>query len=470
MNDKDIIDKVRMTIAQFHMLEAGDTVVVGVSGGPDSVCLLDVLRRLAEESSFGLQVVHINHGLRQEAGEEEQYVRQLCIQWKLPCRVFHKDIRAYAEAEGCSVEEAGRNYRYQCFRQVMKECGADRIAVAHHLNDRAETMLFHMVRGTGMRGMSGIPAIRDAVIRPLFQISRQEIIDYLEQEQIRYYIDSSNASNEYARNRIRNQVMPILDTVNEQAAAHMAAAADAAGEYWRYVEEEAIREESVCVRMEEGMTLLEADAFQRYAPLLQRHIIYRAMHRLCGTARDLEQVHVEQVRQLFAKQVGKQIKLPYEMTAERTYDGVRLRSGETGVRQTEAGWEPACVRIPGITKIPGMGSIICKRMPMNKDIEISKKCYTKLLDYDKICEALLIRTPKPGDYLIADAQGSRKKLSRYFIDTKIPKEARASMPVLAAGSRVYWIIGMRISEDVKVTDESRELLQIEIQFEGEENG
>lgn len=470
MSEKDIAKTVRQTITQFHMIEAGDTVVIGVSGGPDSVCLLDILRRLAAEDSFRLHVVHVNHGLRQEAQEEEQYVEELCRQWAIPCTVFHEDIRAYAAAEGCSVEEAGRKYRYQCFEQVMKEQNGNRIAVAHHRNDRAETMLFHMVRGTGMKGMAGIPAVRGAVIRPLFQISRQEIMEYLTAKQIRYYTDSSNASNEYSRNRIRNQVMPVLDTVNEQAAAHMAAAADAAAEYWNYVEEEAIREEKTCVQECGDKLLIRAEAFQDYAPLLQRHIIYRTMLRLCGTVRDLEQIHVEQVQKLFEKQSGKRIRLPYEMLAERVYDGVRLWCGQDSLSPTEKEWEPVYLEIPGVTRMPGVGNIICKRMPMQRDMKISKKCYTKVFDYDKISEALLIRTPRQGDYLIADAQGSHKKLSRYFIDSKLPREERQRIPVLADGDKVWWIIGMRISEDVKVTEETRELLQIEIQFEGEENG
>lgn len=470
MNDKDIIKTVRQTIAQFHMLEAGDKVIVGVSGGPDSVCLLDILRRLATEASFQLHVVHVNHGLRQEAQEEERYVEELCRQWSIPSTVFHEDIRAYADAEGCSVEEAGRNYRYQCFEQVRKEQKGNRIAVAHHQNDRAETMLFHMVRGTGMKGLAGIPAVRGSVIRPLFQINRQEIMEYLTAKQIRYYTDSSNASNEYSRNRIRNQVMPILDAMNGQAVTHMAAASDAAVEYWNYVEMEAIREEKTCVQVCGDKLLIRTENFQNYAPLLQRHIIYRTMLRMCGTARDLEQIHVEQVRQLFEKQSGKQIRLPYAMLAERIYDGVQLRHGQAITCPAEKEWEPVYLEIPGITRIPGVGTIACKRMPMQKDVEISKKCYTKVFDYDKISEALLIRTPQPGDYLIADAQGNRKKLSRYFIDSKLLREERQQIPVLAIGDKICWIIGMRISEDVKVTEETRELLQIEIQFEGEENG
>lgn len=472
MREENLLAKVRETIIQFQMLTEGDTVVVGVSGGPDSICLLDVLDRLTEDFSIRLQVVHVNHMLRQEAQEEEQYVETLCRQRKIPCRIFHEDMKVYATENHWSIEEAGRNYRYECFEQVLEQAESNgRIAVAHHQNDRAETMLFHLTRGTGMKGMAGIPAVRGNVIRPLIRVNRQEILQYLEERGLRYYIDVSNASDDYSRNRIRNQVIPTLETVNAQAVMHIANATEVAEEYWRYVETEAEREEAGCVKnLENGVLLLE-QPFRSYAALLQKHLIYRAMYRVSGTAKDLEQIHVEQIQHLFERQAGKRISLPYNMVAVRTYDGIRISTESNSVKTGEgAGWNPVSVRIPGETKVPGLGSLFCKQMSMQSDIEISKKCYTKLLDYDKICGALSIRMPKAGDYLIVDAQGRRKKLARYFIDNKVPQDERAAMPVLASGQQVFWIIGMRISEDVKVTEETRQLLQIEFQFEGERNG
>ena len=182
MREENLLAKVRETMIQFQMLHAGDTVVIGVSGGPDSICLLDVLDRLTEEFAIRLQAVHVNHMLRREAQEEERYVEELCRQRDIPCRIFHKNIKANAAENGWSIEEAGRNYRYACFEQVLKQTGGNgRIAVAHHQNDCAETMLFHIIRGTGMKGMAGIPAVRGNVIRPLIRVSRQEILQYLEE-------------------------------------------------------------------------------------------------------------------------------------------------------------------------------------------------------------------------------------------------------------------------------------------------
>lgn len=471
MREENILEKVRETIAQFHMITVGDTVVVGVSGGPDSVCLLDILCRLAENSDFRLQVVHVNHLLRPEAQEEEQYVETLCRQRQIPCQVFRKNIKEYAAENGWSTEEAGRNYRYECFEQVLEQTGgAGRIAVAHHQNDRAETFLFHIARGTGMKGMAGIPAVRGKIIRPLIRIGRQEILRYLEERKLQYYIDASNASDDYSRNRIRNQVIPALETVNAQAVMHMTAATEVAEEYWNYVEAEAERAEPGCVkRQENGALILEAPV-RTMTVLLQKHLIYRAMCRVSETAKDLEQVHVEQVRQLFDRQVGKQITLPYNMIAVRTYDGVRITEKKQETTEKQETMAPVPVQVPGETELPGFGRLLCELLSMQSDIEISKKCYTKLLDYDKICGALSIRMPQAGDYLIVDAQGGHKKLTRYFIDNKVPQEARTTIPVLASGHQVFWIIGMRISEDVKVTEKTRRLLQIEFQFEGERNG
>lgn len=465
-----MLEQVRKTIEEFHMAEAGDKIIVGVSGGADSICLLTVLRELSEVMSLRLHVVHINHMLRKEAQEEEEYVKEICRQQQIPCTVFHQDMRTYAKELGCSVEEAGRIYRYECFETVCQREKGQRIAVAHHQNDRVETLLFHMIRGSGMRGMGSIPAVRGKIIRPLLYISRQEIESYLSRQQIRYYMDASNTSEEYTRNLVRHKVIPVLERVNDQAVAHMGEISDLAEAYWNYVEEQAKTLEQTWVRVEGNTLVLPLEAAKGQPKLLMQHLIYRMLVHVSGSAKDLEQQHVEQVWKLLNKSVGKQITLPYGMCAVRKYEEICIQK-EVEIAQKELrGMEPVPISLSGITRLEHIGEVECRIQKMDADLEISKKLYTKMLDYDRINGTLCIRNPMPGDYFIVNEQGERKKLSRFFIDNKVPKEKRQSILVLADGSRIHWIIGMRISEDLKITQSTKQVLHIEFRYKGEENG
>lgn len=464
-----MLEQVKRTIEEFHMIQPGDKIITGVSGGADSMCLFHVLLTLSEELDIRLHVVHVNHLLRKEAGEEEEYVRTVCIQNGIPYTVFQRDIAAYAGELGCSLEEAGRVYRYECFEAVCRQEKGQRIAVAHHLNDRAETLLFHAVRGTGMRGLGSIPAVRGRIIRPLLSVSRQDIEAYLAEKQIRYYQDASNHSLDYTRNILRHQVLPVLEQVNEKALCHMGGLSDLAEEYWSYVEEQAERlEQNAVIRCGDGMELMQTAA-EGQPKLLLRHLVYRMLVQTAGSARDLAQEHVEQVLSLMNKPVGKRVVLPYELCAIRTYQGIRIQRKTEDARIPER-MSPVPVTIPGITKLEHIGEVECRLCSTVPKLEISKKLYTEMLDYGKINGTLCIRNPMPGDYFIVNGLGDRKKLSRFFIDNKIPREERASVLVLAGEKQVYWIIGMRISEDLKLTHETEQVLQIEFRYEGERNG
>ena len=196
---------------EHHMLTPGDRVVAGVSGGADSVCLLFVLLKIREEIPFSLHGVHVNHGIRKEAGEDAAYVEQLCSQFGLPFILVKENVRERAAAEKRSEEEMGRLVRYQAFESVMKSVGANKIAVAHNSNDQAETMLFHLFRGSGLSGLCGIRPVRDHIIRPILCLERKEIEQYLEERKIAYCKDATNEEDDYTRNRIRHHILPYAE-------------------------------------------------------------------------------------------------------------------------------------------------------------------------------------------------------------------------------------------------------------------
>ena len=242
-----MLEKVRNYMDLNYMIEMGDRIVMGISGGADSVALLLLLDRIkAQFGGIELFAVHVNHGIRQEAEEDADYVRRLCEKYRSPFYLFEENIPALAKKRGKTEEEMGREYRYQCFYKIMKEVNAGKLAVAHHMDDQAETMLFHLVRGCNLSGMAGMRPVNDLlvkleeesvhiikgrVIRPLLQCRKRELTDWLAQQNMTWREDSTNREDVYSRNRIRNQVLPVLETVNQQAVLHMAEFAECIAEY-----------------------------------------------------------------------------------------------------------------------------------------------------------------------------------------------------------------------------------------------
>ena len=480
-----MLDKVRSTIEKYEMLAPGDHVVAGVSGGADSVTLLMILLELQQEYSLGLSVVHVNHLLRKEADEEEAYVEALCREHEIPCYRFHKDIERYAKDMLCSTEEAGRRFRYACFQSVACECiekenaGKVKIAVAHHLNDRVETILFHMARGTGLRGMQGIPPVRQdgdsgvQIIRPLYEVSREEIEDYLQKRKLRYYIDATNAENDYSRNRIRNLVLPELLTVNAQAVSHIAMLSERSVEYWNYVEQQAVEYEQK-YGCEAVWDLKEIN---KLPELVKRHLVFRQLIRVSGHEKDWEEKHVQMVLQLMEMGTGKRVELPYGVCVWKEYDTLRFEvqepvacsdddSGAGDIKRIKEPYlchilDSAPLPVSGSIEIEGVGSFCSQVIPMSGEVKISKKVYTKMFDYDIIKDTLCLRNPLPNDYIVINKEGSRKRLSRYLMDEKVPRALREKIIVVADGSHVIWIPGLRISEALKLQQGTTKVLVIE---------
>lgn len=497
-----MIEKVRKTIEKYHMLEYGDRVAAGVSGGADSVALLMVLLELQKDYDLSITVVHVNHMLRDAAAEEESYVKELCEKSGIPCEVYRKDIHAYANEMACSTEEAGRIYRYQCFRETAQKYGCTKLAVAHHMNDRVETVLFHMTRGTELKGMRGIPAVRNMepdsitdrmpdssepadvqnallVIRPLYELQREIIEEYLKDRGILYYTDESNRDILYARNRIRNRVIPELSTINSEAVRHIADISDQSAAYFEYVEQQAIQYEREKIR-DHSLRISELLACPE---LLQRHIIYRQLSEAAGKERDLEAAHVEAVRALLSSHGEKQLDLPYHIRVIKTYDHISFESNGEGtethlLRASSASADCLYMKlrediiIDGKDlqteysfSVPGMGNWSLRIGDRNRITDISKKIYTKMLDYDTIKNTLCIRNPHDGDYVVINSKRDHKRLSRILIDQKITKALRDQIVVVADGSHVIWIPGIRISEACKITETTRRVLLLSLEPE-----
>ena len=463
-----MLDRVRAFTEKYQMIRPGDRIVAGISGGADSVCLLFLLRELCREKGASLFAVHVNHCLRgAEADGDEAYVRELCGRLTIPLRTVSFDVKGRAAREHLTLEEAGRLCRYEAFAEEARLLSGARIAVAHHAGDQAETVLFQLFRGSGLKGLSGMSPVRDNIIRPLLCVEREEIEAWLTERGIAWRTDSTNLTMDYTRNRIRGDILKTArEQINVKAVRHVAEAAAELGEVEQYLERKTDAAYRLAVREEDDARFVFANAFSREETLIGGRVLRRCMAEL-GGLKDVERVHIEQIRELMEKQIGSRIDLPNGRSARRDYEGVRISRGGKPARQQGS---PAsiCPEIPGSVRI--RGQIWEFTLLAAEKIEIiPQKTYTKWFDYDKIKKCLEIRGRKPGDYLEINRAHGRKKLKAYLIDEKVPAAERDELRLLADESHIVWIPGYRISEAYKVTEDTRNILKVQISG-GNEHG
>ena len=462
--------KVEEFIRKYHMIEEGDRVIAGVSGGADSVCLLFMLCSLRGRLGFEVSVCHVNHGLRgADADADERYVEALCGKLKVPCRIFRENVELTARKRKQSLEEAGRMVRREAFETMCREDGGTKIATAHHRDDNAETMIMNLARGTGLKGLCGIRPVRDRWIRPLLCLGRDEIEEWTADHQIDYCRDATNDEDEYTRNRIRHHIIPALEQqVNAGAARHLAELSAQLSEVWDFMQDETEKARKECVLTAEepdGRRVVKIDGagFARTAPAVRKFLAAECIREAAEADRDIEAVHIAALTELFGKQTGKTLDLPYRVKALRTYEGVSLfkkTEMQAGASETERKLE-----IPGETFFPETGQKICCTVADSGGDsvkEIPQKSYTKCFDYDIIKYSLSARFRRPGDYLTVDGTGSRQKLKSYFINEKVPREERDRKLLIADGDHIVWIPGMRMSSAYQVGNRTKRILKIKI--------
>jgi len=472
-----MLRKVKNFIEQNSMIEKGDRIVLGVSGGADSVCLLYMLSEICSKQQIPLIVVHINHGIRgEEAKQDERFVAELCRKLKLEYYIFSANVVQIAKTENLSEEEAGRKVRYDAFFQVCKDYKCNKIAIAHNKNDVAETVLFHLFRGTGIRGLSGIQPISTrklesgeiSIIRPLLCLERKEIEEYLKERNISYQIDITNLTDAYSRNKIRNQILSYATKeINQNAIAHITQMASQLKEIENFINQQVNERYPLIIDdAGDGKIAIDINAFNNEDIVIQKGIIRKIIEKLAGGLKDLESVHVEQVLSLGSKQVGKQMDLPYGIVAVREYERILFFQRQVCVKVAEKSEiKPMVIEKPGKYYLPTLHKFLEVSIINHEKTEpIPKSSCMKWFDYDKIENALVVRNRKEGDYIQIHANGGRKKLKDYFIDQKIPRMERDKQLLVADGSHIMWILGNgdRISEKYKVVDSTKNILLMKL--------
>ena len=455
-------------IRERSLLESGDHLIVGVSGGPDSICLLEVLDALRGKWDWKLTVVHVHHGIRgNEADEDEAFVRMICRAKGIPCHLHRISVPELARQQGLGEEEAGRIARREIFERELadalkgegqaagRDSGDDgavrgRIVLAHHADDNAETLILNLCRGTGLYGLGGMSPESGVYVRPLLWAERARIEEFVLHYHLAFRQDQTNGDDAYTRNRIRMHVLPYLkEFVNSRTGEHMNQTMEELRGLAEYLTRETDR---LYGRYVTGNPLEIAGDAAGEDPYILSLLVRRCLIETAGRAKDIERAHISAVTGLFASGTGSRLDLPYGMRAERTYEGVKLTRG--GPRTSaEAGPEGAA------------GYEARSRFVSRDEVVLrSDDPYTKYFDYGIIGEQSVFRTRQPGDYIVIDSAGHRQKVGDWFTDHRIPRDERDRIPLLADGHHVYWIAGYRQAQDCLITESTDSIIEWRIKL------
>jgi len=427
--------KVLNTISAFNMIQAGDKILLGLSGGMDSAVLLHFLMGIRHEFDIEIFAAHVNHGLRgEESICDEIFCRRICDEYRLALEVIRYDVGGLAADWGMSVESAGRRVRYEAFEGAGAKFGCNKIATAHNRNDSVETMLLALLRGSGMAGLAGIAPVRNNIIRPLIDVDRDEIAQYCARHDVEYVEDSSNASAKYQRNRIRQTLLPtLIADYNPALLDTMSRTAKILRDEHELIEQMANDTYACIVQNDEIAAAKLAKAPAPVARRVTRNFLEE--HGIVNIAYE----HIEGVIKLAGGGVGREIHLPGGMVARRCYDSVKITKKLTEPLEfcykLEVG-RPIYVRETKKWFYLGHKEYIGDSSGENS-IRI---LYTKALNYVKIENGLEVRTRRPGDLLYFSKVGT-KKVKDFFIDRKYPAEVRRAAVFIACGKNVIVMLG-----------------------------
>lgn len=441
------------------MLQKGQTVIVALSGGADSVALLSVLHNLQKEYDLHLVAAHVNHGIRgAEADRDEAFCKNLCKSLGVELRVLHEDVPALAKAQGISEETCGRQVRYRFLEGLLQEerekqgaTGRIRIATAHTAQDAVETFLFHLARGTGLSGLTGIPAVRGNIIRPLICCSRQEIESYLSEEGLSHVEDSSNENLAYARNRIRKEVLPQLEAVNPGAFQNLLRCMDLLSADEDYLSRQA------------SLLLAEAkldDGSYRADKLADAHpaVVNRAVAKLLAESvpQDVEAKHIAAVVELLS--TGGQMQIP-------TGVYVRVRNQQVAVlRQLPEEETPPVFAVKGAPEVDLPVGTFLYRVYDNPAPGVrpdsQNPSYANRLDFDKVGGDFLLRSRREGDRFAPAFRHLSKSVKALLTEAKLSKEQRNALVLLETDGKLAWISGIGPAEDYRVTEDTRQIMEL----------
>ena len=462
MNSIELLKKAKRTIKKYSMLYGKERVLIGLSGGPDSVCLLHVLHALKDNFKLDLHALYIDHGLRpEEVPLEIKFCENLCENLKVPFITKSIDVKSYAQSQGMNRQEAARALRYMVFEETAYKINAQRIALGHTADDQAETLLMRLFRGSGPTGLSAIPPIRGIIIRPLIEIERAEIERFLEEEKIDFIVDSSNLRKDYLRNKIRSSLIPMLKEYNPAIIDTLSRTAAIFREENKYLD---IIVAKTMMRLVSRKTDARIEFFLSPVEVMDKVLLRRVLRKAIEESKGLRGIsftHIEDIIDLIKSgKAGDRIYIPRGIKAIKKYSTFVLTS------------EPPVKLSTYVFEVPGEVFL--------KEAEISIKAFIveKIAEYkidepglwtaygsfdaDRLTFPLTVRPRKTGDFFYPLGFGRRKKLQDFFVDEKIPRDERDRVPLIISGDDIVWVVGYRGDERFRVKEETKRVLRLEV--------
>ncbi|TYQ15002.1 UNVERIFIED_CONTAM: tRNA(Ile)-lysidine synthase [Acetivibrio alkalicellulosi] len=462
-----MVERVLKYIEKNSLINVGEKLIVGLSGGPDSVCLIHILKVLKDCLSIKIFAVHINHMLRGiESEEDEKYVKILCEKLNIPLKIEHINLNKIAKDNKLSIEEAGREERYKIFNAFSQKIGADKIAVAHNKNDQAETVLMNIIRGTGLYGLKGMDARRDNIIRPLLDIERSEIENYCNEHKLMPQIDSTNLKNIYTRNRIRLDLIPYINEMFDgDIVQKIIKMSDIVRCENVFIEDHVEKlYEQVLVESKDSEIILDLETIKTGHVALRRRVLRKSINQVAGSLKGIENKHIEDIIDLVEHGgVGAMIHLPNKIRIKKSYKTIKIYLYKKPHQIPRYNKK---VNIPGDTVIEEDGILLRAEVIDNTGIDNYKNnknsSSLQYFDYESLIEGINIRKRDNGDKFKPLNSNGTKKLKEYFIDNKIPQEIRDTIPLISKGNEIVWIIGYRINDKYKVTENTKKVLKLQV--------
>lgn len=467
--------KVIQYIEEQRILEAGDHVLIGVSGGADSLALLYFLDKFAEQFQISIGVAHLHHGLRGQAADaDEDFVKTFCQERNIPFFSRQRNIQEISQTEKISVEEAGRKERYGFFSIIAESHGYNRIAMGHHINDQAETMLMRLIRGTGVKGVSGIKSSRDNIfIRPFLCLEKKEILNYCEIHKLAFRTDATNFQRDYTRNKIRLDIMPMILEINPRAEVHFNEFTKIASEYEAFFEKYVDQIQDRILALKNNRVVIDRDLWLREEPIVQKEILRRSIFKFKGSLKEIEYNHITAFYSLLkSDKTIWELHFPHDIRIIRRYDRVMVAEKQKAV----ASIIPPKRILPNKTYLFSKERLILETKFVTRDEFRKKSCFfsketenhsEKYFDYDKIKDILVLRSRQSGDYFYPTGLAGKKSIKKYYIDKKIDRNQRDKIPLLVTEAEVLWILGYAINQRFLADEDTKNIIRVTYLMLGE---
>jgi len=454
-------DKVLSVIKQYNLILEDDNIVVGVSGGPDSMALLYILLEIKDLIPFNIYIAHVNHGVRGEDAKGDQlFVEKISKELNIPYYTKNVDMIQYGKEKKISSEEAGRELRYGFFREILQSYGGGKIAVAHNMNDQAETLLMRFIRGTGIDGLKGMGFIVEDIIRPILGINRREIEDYIKSNNIETVLDKTNLMPIYSRNKVRLELIPYIEEnfnpniINTLWRMSKVSCVDS-----KFLEEYSRGKFNIIVKKQDNDSIiLDRRKFFNEDKAIQQRIIRICILNVNGSLQGISEVQISGILNLFLlSETGKSVDLSNDIVAKTNYDEIIIEKRN----RNEIDKFIYTLNLSSVNDFRDLGySFKAEVFSMDESFIMGNDHNTKYFDLDKVDGDLKIRNRLDGDKFIPFGMKGTKKLKDYFIDEKVSKDLRDNIPLIIDNNNIIWVVGYRTNDLYKVTKNTKRILSI----------